>query len=204
MSRTNLSSKQVEEIVCAAVAAAISEITQIASEAAARVVIDIWHKKKKEHEQEQYNAKLWNTRTLLRHYRALKKYTEQAVYDRKSAAAVTESLVELLENIEACNSKQYIESIKSSVLKTKIIMAHIDTMLRVYKVYCETSDKPEDLRRYEVLHAHYLAEKKTKIEDICKWKNIDKSTFHRDNNESSELLTALIFGVDGVLAMRHR
>ncbi len=204
MSRANLSKKQIEEIVCAAVAAAISEITQIASEAAAKVVIDTWNQKKEEYEQEQYNAKLWNTRTLLRHYRALKKYSEQAVYDRKSVAAITESPVELLENIDACNSKEYIESIKSSVLKTKIIMAHIDAMLRVYKVYCESSDKPEDLRKYEILDAHYLAEKKMKIDDICKWKNIDKSTFHRDNNESSELLTALIFGVDGVLAMRQR
>ena len=41
-----------------------------------------------------------------------------------------------------------IESIKKSAAKTKLIMDHVDEMLRIYKAACERSKKPEDMRRY--------------------------------------------------------
>jgi hypothetical protein len=81
------------------------------------------------------------------------------------------------------------------------IMAHVEAMLKLYKIYCETSGKAEDARRYRILHANYF--EKVKITDICEAENIDRSTY-RDNRESSEMLSALIFGADGLSAMRQR
>ena len=62
--------------------------------------------------------------------------------------------------------------------------------------------KAEDARRYRILHANYF--EKVKIADICEDENIDRITYYRDNRESSEMLSALIFGADGLSAMRQR
>jgi hypothetical protein len=45
---------------------------------------------------------------------------------------------------------------------------------------------------------------KVKIADICEAENIDRRNYYRDNRESSEMLSALIFGADRLLAMRQR
>lgn len=173
------------------------DIIRIAAEVAVRTTLDTWDKQYHDQRRNLINTRLWNTRTLLKHYHSLKKYCENALYAKSS-----ENPVQILESLGNCKKEQYIESIKSSVERTKAIMSHVDTMLRVYQIYCATSDKPEDQRKYRVLQATYFD--KLKIDDICQSENIDRSTYYRDNRETNEMLSALIFGVDGLLAMRQR
>lgn len=177
------------------------EIIRIAGEAGAKAALEAWEKQFEERKREQKNTRLWNTRMLLKHYKSLKEYCKKAVYDR-STAAVSANPIEILESLGTCDKDMYIDAVKSSVVRTKTIMAHVDNMLKVYEIYCERSDKPEDTRRYRVLCAVYLAEDKMKMEEICKIENIDRSTYYRDNRDSTEMLSALIFGLDGLSAMR--
>jgi hypothetical protein len=94
------------------------------------------------------------------------------------------------------NSDIYIESIKKSITRTYIILAHIDQMLKLYKIYYETSGKAEDERRYRILQAVYLDGEK--ITEICEIEGIDESTYYRDIREACGKLSALIFGIDGI------
>lgn len=178
-----------------------ADIIKLAAEAGAKAALEAWEKQWKEKQREQKNMRLWNTRMLLRHYNSLKKYCENAVYDRQTAA-VSESPVEILETLGNCSKETYIESIKSSVQRTRVIMTHVEAMLQIYKIFCDSSDRLEDKRRYRILTATYFDG--IKIEDICIVEKIDRSTYYRDNRETTEMLSALIFGVDGLSAMRKR
>ena len=60
-------------------------------------------------------------------------------------------------------------------------MAHVEAMLKLYKIYCDTSGKAEDARRYRILHANYF--EKVKIADICEAENIDRSTYYEQPRE---------------------
>jgi hypothetical protein len=177
------------------------QIAKIAGEAGAKAALEAWDKKWNEQKKTQYTTRLWNTRMLLKHYTSLKEYCEKAIYSRSSIDS-SEKPVEILESLGECSKEEYIESIKSSTIRTMTIMAHVEAMLKLYKIYCETSGKVEDERRYRILHANYF--EKVKIADICEAENIDRSTYYRDNRESSEMLSALIFGADGLSAMRQR
>jgi hypothetical protein len=177
------------------------QIAKIAGEAGAKAALEAWDKRWKEQRKIQYDTRLWNTRMLLRHYNSLKEYCEKAIYSRETMAAA-EKPVEILESLGGCTKDEYIESIKGSTIRTITIMAHVDAMLKLYKIYCETSGRPEDARKYRILQAVYFD--KVKIAEICETENIDRSTYYRDNRESSEMLSALIFGADGLSAMRQR
>ena len=111
-------------------------------------------------------------------------------------AITTERVVDVLDSLERYSSDIYIESIKKSVTRTYIILAYIDQMLKLYKIYCETSGKVEDERRYRVLQAVYLD--KEKIPTICEREGIDESTYYRDIREARSKLSALIFSIDGI------
>jgi len=190
------------KIIKAIINEAKTEIAAIAAEAAAKTTIAEWDKRWKAKQIELYNKRLWNTRILLKHYRSLKKYCENAIYDKETAKNV-ENPIAILDAPTIREESMYIDSIKSSVARTCIIMEHVNKMLQIYQIQCQISDKPEEHRRYRVLDSYHIADKKIKMEAICKHENIDRSTFYRDINETSEALTALIFGVDGLSMMRQ-
>lgn len=170
-------------------------IVEIAVEAA----LNYMKKEKETQEQSRNDKRLRNTRLLLENYNALSNHCRNAIYDRKTANA-SENPIDLLDAINDQNRNTYIQTIKDSVLRTKIIITHIDEMLKLYRVYCETSDKSEDLRRYRILRAKYIDNKR--VEEICAVEKIDQSTYYRDSREIINKLSALIFGIDGLSSMQ--
>ena len=95
-----------------------------------------------------------------------------------------------------------IESIKKSAAKTKLIMDHVDEMLRIYKAACERSKKPEDMRRYSVLYDYYVGDEEFTLEELADRHGVELRTVYRDLRDATARLTALIFGVEGVLHSR--
>jgi hypothetical protein len=140
---------------------------------------------------------------LLKHYKSLKKYCEKAVYGQQQGEMSSESPRNILEMLGSCSKETYLDSVKSSVLRTRAIMAHVDAMIKLYQIYCDTSLKPEDKRRYRIFEAIYLSDERGRMEDLCQSEHIDRSTYYRDVKESTEMLCALIFGADGLAAMRN-
>lgn len=104
--------------------------------------------------------------------------------------------VGILADLEIYDRDTYIKSIKRSVTRTYIILNQIDEMLNLYRAYCESSCKPEDLRRYRILKGVYF--ENVSISELCQRESIDDSTYYRDSRDNIEKLSALIFGVDGL------
>jgi hypothetical protein len=146
-----------------------------------------------------HDRRLRNTRLLLKNYLLLREHCEKAVYEKQNPLE-DDNAIDVLDTIEAYDHETYIKAIKSSVTRTKIILAHIDEMMKIYKILCDTSPRPEDKRRYRILCATFFHDEEMNV--ICKNENVDKSTFYRDIREGVEKLSALFFGIDGLLDVR--
>lgn len=166
---------------------------RIASEATAKAMLSELMRGRRE----RYDKRLRNTKLLLRNYRALKRHIESSIYETNCEHEREE--VDYYHIMNAGGTeKQYIESIRKSVHRTRLIMAHIDEMLRVYKVYCEQSGKPETARHYRVIRALYIDDKPALAQDVADAECIDKRTVYKDVDSAVEVLTPLFFGVDGI------
>lgn len=172
-----------------------AEIVRIASE----VAIKVFQEQIRESIKERQDRRLRNTRLLFKNYHLLKAHCQNAVYN---LSTLVERPIDILDEIDMLDKDTYIESIKRSTTRTYIIITHIDEMARIYKAFCDSSPKEEDRRRYRVFMAAFIDQNRT--EDICVEENIDRSTFFRDVSETFEKLSALIFGIDGLSAMRQR
>lgn len=172
------------------------EIAKLAGEAGAKVALDTIEKEKHKSARERRDRRLRNTKLLLRNYRMLKAHCQNAVYQ----ASQLEKNVDILDLMEHVFSQDelYVESVKRSAERTYLIVSHIDEMLRLYEIYCFTSDKPEDRRRFNTVHALYIDEAVMTVPEIAEKEGIDTRTVYKDIDAAAEKLTALIFGIDGL------
>jgi len=148
----------------------------------------------------QYDRRKANTKLLLRNYRSLVEHCESATYTA-SQVDVDDGycLAEILELINGnASDRLKVESIRQSIIKTKIIIDHIDTMIDLYKTYCDRSPKEEDRRRYRVIYWLYLDHEPKTADELADEEYTDKRTIYRDISIAVEQLTAFIFGIDGI------
>ncbi len=140
-----------------------------------------------------HDRRLYNTRLLMKNYNALKEHCEKSVSDLNVIEINNISAIDVIDSLDNLDKGTYIESIKRSNTRTKIMIDHIDSMLSLFEIYC---NKTNNNRKYRVLTAYYLNDLETK--DISMNENIDIRTCQRDLKFSIEKLSALIFGVDGL------
>ena len=148
-----------------------------------------------------YDRRLHNTRLLMKNYRALKHHALGAVHTGAQAnEKIEENAVDILEELddERVDDRLYIESIKRSKQRTRIIIEHIDEMLRYWKIDCEQSGKEEALRRYRIVFATYIGDDQIAAEDLARREHIEKRTVYKDIKAAMRPLSALIFGIDGI------
>lgn len=149
-----------------------------------------------------YDKRLRNTKMLLRNYRELVAHSESAIYD--AAQIVEDDLFDILEMMSGGrNSSYYVESIKASAARTRIIIEHVNEMLSIYEIFCERSQRPEDRRRFRTIRSLYIQEEGKTAEAIARRENVDTRTVYRDVDAACEKLTALIFGIDGLPKQRQ-
>lgn len=189
--------EHVQQLIADAVEKALDKAMRkqgkLAAESSANAMLNELTRNRKE----RYDKRLRNTKLLLRNYRMLKQHIESAVYDSsKPEQTTTEDYYQIMNSFG--NEHQYIESIRKSVRRTRLIMAHIDTMLEVFRIYCDQSGKPELPRHYRVIKALYLDEEQTGAQEVADAENIDKRTIYKDVDNAVEILTPLFFGVDGI------
>ena len=79
-----------------------------------------------------------------------------------------------------------------------IILTLIYEMLNLYRISCEQSGKAEEMRRYRILHAAYIAPEKKSAEEIARENCVEKRTYYSDLGKAVKPLSALIFGIDGI------
>lgn len=196
-----MKSKEVVSIVAANYVCLGVRVMEIAIqkgiEAGTRAAVDYLIEEKKAQRKGRYDRRLRNTRLLLKNYRSFKTHVEGAVYNSKQ---IKESAIDILDNLDdyKFDDNLYIESIKRSQQRTLIILNHIDEMLRYYKISCEESGKPEEMRRYRVIMAAYINDERKSYDQIAEDEHVEKRTIYKDINIAIKPLSALIFGIDSL------
>lgn len=166
----------------------------------AKAAIDTIEKERKKLMREWYDRRLRNTKMLLQNYRPLMEHYESAVYDATTLEEEDITAAEIFELMSqyVYDNDLYVESIKKSAARTHIIMEHLNKMLGIYEVYCQKSKRKDYQRHWRVVKGLYLGPEPVTAEQIAKEEYIDKRTVYKDIDTACEVLTALIFGVDGM------
>lgn len=174
------------------------EIIKLAAEAGVNAAKKFMDQETKRKIKSRHDRRLRNTRLLLKHYPMLKEHSEKSVCSIQQLSD-PENAIDVLDNLERLDDETYIQAIKRSATRTKIILAHIQEMVGLYEMYCQRSGKDEDLRRYRILWARFFDGKQTA--ELAAIECVDERTVQRDVKEAVEKLSALIFGIDGLTQM---
>ena len=200
-----MDSKESAGIVAGQVAIIGARIMDIAIEkgvaAGAKAAADRMEEERKKDRKGRYDRRLHNTRLLLKSYRVLKHHALGAVHTGAQAnEKIEENAVDILEELddERVDDRLYIESIKRSQQRTRIIIEHIDEMLRYWRIDCEQSGKEEALRRYRIIMDTYISDEQMTAEALAQREHIEKRTVYKDIKAAMRPLSALIFGIDGI------
>lgn len=173
--------------------------SKVGAEIGAKTAIEAAERERESYKQRQYDWKYHNTKLLLRNYRRLKKYYENAIFSSDSAEEADESFESVMRSLgRNASEKIFVESIQKNYITTKIIMTHVNKMLEVYEIMCERSGRQDDARHWRVLEGLYIADNYTTAEKIASRENIDKRTVYRDVDICVADLTALLFGIGGI------
>ena len=145
-------------------------------------------------QKEQKDRRLHNTKLLLKNYRMLKSSCRNAVFEGERVASVSELMEEIM---SMKDDHVIVESIRRSAIRTETILKHVDTMLDVYRLYCNKQGDREK-RQYKVIRAYYISNEKNTIQTLAKEFSVSKVTIYDDLKIGEERLSALLFGVDGL------
>lgn len=177
------------------------EIAAIAGDAGARAAIEAYKSESERCKRERADRRLHNTELLLKNYRMFKAHAENAVYSAGEIDEDAYDIIDLMSDRDT-GSDTVVESIKQSVARTVTIVAHIDTMLKIYHAYCSTAGTPEELRRWSVVSGLYIEEPPKTIRQLSNEYFCTERTIYRDVEDACEKIAALIFGIDGVKKSR--
>ena len=144
---------------------------------------------------------LYRTKTLLERYTQLNEYASNSVYTLERAEEVNEGIadLEVLTKFGIFDDDKTLHNLKRSVVTVNMVMAHVNTMLEVYSKECESSASKVKQRQYRVIEYMYLSENKLNTKEIAELEGEDVRTIQNDAKQAREDLTALIFGLDGVI-----
>ena len=168
------------------------------TELAAQEGIKAYHREAEDQRRVAMDKRLHNTKLLLKNFRELEAHSNNAVFEMSQVQDGDLFTILDLMTRDSSELDMQVESIKSSVGRTQLIVEHVREMLTLYKLSCERSDKPEDKRRYRTIERLYLLDEPWSAQEIAEKEGIDISTVYKDMNEAVRRLTALIFGIDGL------
>ena len=172
--------------------------------AGVKAATDRIEEERKKERKGRYDRRLHNTRLLLKNYRVLKHHALDAVHTGARAnEVISENAVDILDDLESMGLRKvddrlYIESIKPIQQRTRIIIEHIDEMLRYWRIDCEQSGREEALRRYRIVVDTYISDDQMTAEELAQREHIEKRTVYKDIKAAMRPLSALIFGIDGI------
>ena len=193
------SMKELDEKLQAAVNLGVTIGAAAGAEVGAKAAVKAVERERRAYRKKQYDWKYQNTKLLLRNYRRLNAYYENAIFSIEDAAEADVSFEDIMRSMgRPADEEIFVESIQKNYLTTRIIMTHVNKMLDCYEIMCERSNRQDDKRHWRVLEGLYLSENYTTAEQIAKQEHIDKRTVYKDIDVCAADLTALFFGVGGI------
>lgn len=172
------------------------ELRKEIAEVAAQVAIEQFRKEAERNRKAIRDRRLHNTKLLLEKYRGFVEHSRSAVYEASQLNddADFESLMGELMSSDSVFKMPVVKSIQESAAHTRIIVQHIERMIDYYKMRCENSSKPEDMRRFRVVYGLYIAPKEKTAQELAEEECVDITTIYRDLRAALKQLSALIFG----------
>lgn len=193
------SMRELDEKLQAAVNLGVTIGAAAGAEVGAKAAVKAVERERRAYRKKQYDWKYQNTKLLLRNYRRLNAYYENAIFSIEDAAEADVSFEDIMRSMgRPADEEIFVESIQKNYLATRIIMTHVNKMLDCYEIMCERSNRQDDKRHWRVLEGLYLLENYTTAEQIAKQEHIDKRTVYKDIDVCAADLTALFFGVGGI------
>lgn len=176
------------------IAGDIHKLTPEQYKSIASVVIQLHEEQKIKEIREQVDEQTGNAKLLLQNYRKFKSYAKHAVSNIKEARIV---LAEMLNEVYSLDDELKIESIIRTKERTLVMIAHIDKMLSMYKVWCDTCGEENAERRYKIIFDKYIANPTVKpsAENLAEKYGIDRSTVFADISRALEDIAPLLFGM---------
>lgn len=142
--------------------------------------------------------RLHNTKLLIQNFRMFKIHSEKSIYDATDCEESVFDILALMSDKQFSKAESTVSAIKNSAVRTAVMVKHIESMVEMYKIWCERSGAEENERRYRVLYAMYIADAAKTVEEIADGESIDRSTVYRDIRKATEKLASLIFGINGL------
>lgn len=193
------SMRELDEKLQAAVNLGVTIGAAAGAEVGAKAAVKAVERERRAYRKKQYDWKYQNTKLLLRNYRRLNAYYDNAIFSIEDATEADVSFEDIMRSMgRPADEEIFVESIQKNYLATRIIMTHVNKMLECYEVMCERSNRQDDKRHWRVLEGLYLSENYTTAEQIAKQEHIDKRTVYKDIDVCAADLTALFFGVGGI------
>jgi hypothetical protein len=174
-----------------------SHIIRIGTEIGTQTALEAIKNEKNENLKKRFDRRLRNTKLLLREYRNLKTFAENATF-KKSKKNNALSILEELESYD--NEELFVDSIHRSKERTAIILGHIDNMIEIYEIKCLKSKKESEQRKYKAIYHVYIApeEEAKTVEETAKRLFVTSACIYNDIDDAVRSLTSLIFGIDGL------
>lgn len=175
----------------------LEELIKKSSEAG----VEAYKKEHKDGAKKKVDKMLYKTKVLLEKYTYLKAYAENSVYTLEQAAEVNDGIadIEVLTKFGIFDDDKTLHNLKRGVFTVNMLMTHVDNMLEVYRQSCESSASKTKQRQYRVIYHMYLAEEKKTTKEIADMEREELRTIQNDAKAAREDLTALIFGLEGIL-----
>ena len=174
----------------------VEELTKAAAQIAADITIKTIEEQRQADAKAIKDRRIHNTKLLLRKYRLFNEHIGSATF-KESQINLAMAIDFSQEMYDPGNrADQVVNGILNSTKKTKIILSHINSMLRVYEIYCNDSNSDQMLRRYDSLFGKYIADERVSYEDLAEKWNVDIRTIRRDIHAAENDFSVLLFGVD--------
>lgn len=142
-----------------------------------------------------------NTVLLLRNYELLKSHVEYAISSPSDVRSVEEKLSEIEEDlgydVDFLESKPdaFIESILISKVRTALMVAHIDSMIKKLHDNCKAGGRREQ-EKFAIFEAVYI--QKRPLEEVGEQMNYSRSQIYRSSQEIVRRLSVLLWGIGGL------
>lgn len=175
-----------------------STLTQAQKKEIVELVIETYNKEIEKQRKIANDRRLHNTKLLLINYRGLLAHSESAIYEASQCREDAYDILSLMSG-KPSESELYVESIKQSAAKTKLIIEHIKRALDDYELYCMRSKREEEMRRCRTIKRLYVTEETWTAQEIAEFEMVDISTVYKDIKEAIKRLTPRIFGIEGLL-----
>ncbi len=171
-----------------------------AAEAAHAASSKIAARERRRLQRQQADKRYHDTKLLIRKYRQLNEYYQNAVFDEVAAEEVDEDFEEIMRSfgVNFRDAKLTADSIKRNYLVTRVVMAHVNKMLDVFRSMCERSNRVSDKRRWRILYGLYLKDTPTTADELALQENISKRMVYGDIDACIPDLTVLFFGLSGL------